>query len=367
MHVLGYLRDRLGYIATFVGAGLLAAAVIRLDLHLSGAVLRSGGLAYSWLLGLLCLALWLACDYRREVRFLRHLAAIDQNKSVDELGVLPEAGTLQQRLFARAWAHLYGRLRGELSAEQARGRQQIELISQWAHHMKTPVAVIDLELQKARHREWPEEVRAVLASIQEETERLRHSLQMLLNMVRLEEFAADFRVEPVDLVALVRQVVNEHKRTFITHRVYPRIELPDPEALPPELLVVESDAKWLRFVLEQLVSNAVKYAAETDREGRVCFRFHRMEAETILEVADNGIGIPPEDLGRVFDPFFTGINGRAHPQATGMGLYLARQTCQRLGHRLQIESVRGEGTRASIIFPDSRTLFTGLHPSLTKR
>lgn len=366
MTALSFLRDRIGLIGTFVGAGLLATAVIQLDLHLSGAALRDGSLAYAWLLGLLCLALWLAFDYQREAKFLRQLVQAAESESIDQMGLLPRPRTLQQRLVAQAWTQLYTRLSSELSAERARGRQHVDIISQWAHHMKTPVAVIDLELQKVRQQNWPSTVSAVLDSIQEENDRLNHSVQMLLNMVRLEDFAADFHVEPVDLVALVRQVVNEQKRVFIAHQVYPRISIPDPADLPPELLVVQSDAKWLRFVLEQLVSNAVKYASRPGGEGRVLFRFAHTGGAVVLEVADNGIGIPPEDLGRVFAPFYTGANGRAYPQSTGMGLYLAQQTCRRLGHQLEIASVPGEGTQVAIRFPESRTLFSGLRPSLTE-
>lgn len=367
MNKRAYLRDRLEHIALFVGTGLLVTGVILLDLRLSAATLRFDSLAYSWLLGALGLGIWLVMDYQREVRFLHRLANIDQTESVDQLGTLPPAQTLSQRLFAQAWAHLYGKLRNEWTQEQARTRLNTALMSQWAHRMKTPVAVIDLELQKVRKREWPEEVTSALKSIEEENERLRHSLQMLLNMVRLEDFAADFRVEPVDLVALVRQLVNEERRTFIAHRVYPRIETPAPEDVPPELLVVQSDAKWLRFVLEQLVSNAVKYSSGPEREGKVIFRCSHTGAEAILEVADDGIGIAPEELGRVFAPFFTGSNGRDYPQSTGMGLYLAQQTCQRLGHSLRLESVRGEGTRAFIHFPESRAIFADLRTTLTKR
>jgi len=360
-----FLRDRIGLIASFVGAGLLGTAVIQLDLHLSGAVLRTSSLAYAWLLGLLYLALWLAFDYQREAKFLGHLARLQKSASIDELALLPEPRTLAQRQLALAWAQLYGRLSSELRAERARGRERIEILSQWAHHMKTPLAVIDLELQKARQQDWPDAAAAVLGSIQEENERLNRSVQMLLNMVRLEDFTADFHVEPVNLVALVRQVINEQKRTFIAHQVYPRVEIPDPAELAAEQLVVQSDPKWLRFVLEQLISNAVKYTSRPDHEGRVLFRFAQTGSAVVLEVADNGIGIPPEDLGRVFTPFFTGTNGRAYPQSTGMGLYLAHEACRRLGHQLEISSVPGEGTRAAIRFPESRTLFSGLQPSLT--
>lgn len=352
-----FLRDRAVYIAVYAVFGLLAVAVVQLDLRISRASLQIGNLFYIWLLGMAGLFLWLFFDYQRQVEFLRRLEGISPTEPLDELGLLPQARTLEQRLFAQAWTSLYARLRAELTEEQQRGRQNVQLISHWAHHMKTPVAVIDLELQKARKRP-PEGLEPVFRSVAEENQRLRHSLQMLLNVVRLEDFAADFRVEPVDLVALVRGVVNDQKREFIAHRVYPRVEAPSDE--PGWVWTVQSDAKWLRAVLEQVVSNAIKYSSRPDQDGQVIFRFSRSPAETVLEVADNGIGIAREELGRVFAPFYTGANGREYPQSTGMGLYLARETCQRLGHRISLESRRGEGTQVYLRFANSQTIFAGL-------
>jgi signal transduction histidine kinase len=365
MKLSAFLRDRAPYIAVYAAFGLLTVTVVQLDLALSQASLRFTNLLYIWLLGMVGMLLFLLFDYQRQAGFLRRLGRPDPDQPLDDLVLLPEPRTLEQRAFAEAWSALYGRLRAELVAERERGRRRIEFLSQWAHHMKTPVAVIDLELQKARKLPVEPEVAAILTSLEEENRRIGHSLQALLNLIRLEDFAADFRVEPVDLVALVRGLINEQKRAFIAHRVYPRLEV-DEEA-PAGAFTVQSDAKWLRFVLEQLVSNAIKYASRPDRDGQVAFRIRRAGEETVLEVADNGIGIPPEDLGRVFAPFYTGANGRRSPHATGLGLYLAREACLRLGHRIHLESRQGEGTRVFVRFATSPTTFSGLAPTLSER
>ncbi|MEW6229305.1 MAG: hypothetical protein AB1700_14640, partial [Bacillota bacterium] len=139
---------------------------------------------------------------------------------------------------------LYSRLRAELVEERSRGRQNVYLVSQWAHHMKGPVSVVDLELQKARQMEVPPELAEVLRSVAEENQRLSSSIQMLLNMVRLEDFAADFTPEKVDLLGLVRQLINDNRRMFITHRVFPRIVGDDGGEANWSRVV--SDSTWLR-------------------------------------------------------------------------------------------------------------------------
>lgn len=360
-YVRAFLRDRAVYIGAYAAFGLVTVAVVQLDLWLSSASLQWSNVLYLYLLGLVGLVVVLAVDYQRQAAFWHWseersgscTGSPHRSLSLDELALFPAPRTLEQELFFRAWSALYGRLRTELAGEQERGRRKIQFLSRWAHHMKTPLAVIALEIQKARKHPLPPESVAILNSIEEETERLNHSLQMLLNIVRLEDFTADFRIEPVDLVELLRRLINDHKRSFIIHRVYPKLE-------PAEECVVHSDAKWLRFVLEQLLSNAIKYSSRPERDGQVVFRLSRAGEDTVLEIADNGIGIPPEDLGRVFEPFYTGSNGRAFPQSTGLGLYLAREVCNRLGHGLRLESRRGEGTRVLLHFPHHYTIFSDL-------
>ncbi|MDF2630198.1 MAG: two-component sensor histidine kinase [Symbiobacteriaceae bacterium] len=349
MKPAAFFRDRLAYIGAYLTFGSLTVAIIQLDLSLSGATLRLGNVLYVGLLGLVGLGIFLAVEYQRDQAFNRRLAALTGDEPLDQLAMLPNPTTHQQRLYAQAWASLYARLRAELREEQERGRRSVSLISQWAHHMKTPVAVIDLELQKARTTD------PALVSIGEENQRLRHSIQMLLNAIRIEDFAADFRIEPVDLTALIRQIINDQKRAFILSRVYPRLA-----PAPPH--TVETDHKWLRFVIEQLVSNAIKYAArpEGEAQGQVTFTISPDGPDTLLEIADNGIGIPTEDLGRLFSPFFTGTNGRRYPQSTGMGLYLAKEGCRRLGHQIALTSRPHQGTTVTIRFTADRSIAAGM-------
>lgn len=377
MSLWSFLLDRSLYIALYAGFGVAMVIIVQLDLFFSGASLRLANIAYLWLLGMVGLLVFLVADYRRQAAFFRRLEGIDRDESLDRLGLLAEPSTLEQRIFANAWAKLYSRLRAELVEERNRGRQNVHLVSQWAHHMKGPVSVVDLELQKARQMEMPPELAEVLRSVAEENQRLSSSIQMLLNMVRLEDFAADFTPEKVDLLGLVRQLINDNRRMFITHRVFPRIVGDDGgEANWPRVV---SDSKWLRFALQQVLSNAIKYSSRPESERRdsggeresgvVTFSCRRgdVEGEIVLEIEDNGIGIVPEDLGRVFNPFFTGSNGRAFPQSTGMGLYLAKQACQRLGHRISIESSPGKGTRVSVRFSPDQTIFAGVGASLAQR
>ena len=102
-----------------------------------------------------------------------------------------------------------------------------------------------------------------------------------------------------------------------------------------------TDEKWLCFVLEQLLSNAVKYTYE----GGVTIS---VSPEKVLTIRDTGIGIAPEDLPRIFEKGFTGYNGRSNKKATGLGLYLCKQAADKLGVRIRVKSRPGEGTAVSL-------------------
>lgn len=209
----------------------------------------------------------------------------------------------------------------------------IQFINQWAHQMKTPISVIHLILQK---KDDPDST-----AIGDELDRLKKGLDLVLHTARLDTFERDFYVETLPLEQIVRSAASEQKRLFIRSRIFPSIDV---EAG----LTVTSDEKWLSFVLSQLITNAVRYTSS--ERGKIYFTGYRQDTDVILEIRDEGIGIPGSDLPRVFDPYFTGENGRRYQESTGMGLYLVKQICSKLGHDLSIESTVGEGTTVRIQF-----------------
>ena len=223
--------------------------------------------------------------------------------------------------------------KNDLHAYRHKLEEHIHFINQWVHGMKTPLSVIHLILQE---REGPP-----FTAIADELDRMKKGLDTVLYTARLDAFEHDFYVERLELAGLVRNVASEQKRLFIRNKVYPSLHIPDG-------LTVASDEKWLGFVLLQLITNAVKYTAAEGRHIR--FTGYNRDSRVVLEVRDEGVGIPPGDLTRVFDPYFTGVNGRSFQESTGMGLYLTKQICGKLGHEVEIESEVDRGTAVRIVF-----------------
>ncbi|KQL55053.1 hypothetical protein AN964_17095 [Heyndrickxia shackletonii] len=209
----------------------------------------------------------------------------------------------------------------------------IQFINQWVHQMKTPISVIHLMIQDKDEPTY--------TAIGDELDRLKKGLEMVLYTSRLDTFERDFYVETLQLENIIRSVTSAQKRLFIRRHVFPMIQV-------DSNLQVATDEKWLSFVLTQLITNAVRYTMYENR--KIYFRGYIRGMHTILEIQDEGVGIPKSDLPRVFDPYFTGENGRNFQESTGMGLYLAKQICEKLGHRIEIESTVNEGTTVRIIF-----------------
>lgn len=202
----------------------------------------------------------------------------------------------------------------------------------WAHQIKTPIAAMRLILQGEDSKE-SRELEAQLFLIEQYA-------QMVLAYLRLGSDSTDYLLREYDLEGIVRQGVRKYAPMFIRKKV--RLDL------SPLSCRVVTDEKWLCFAVEQLLSNAVKY---TPAEGAVSIA---LEGRNTLVIRDTGMGIAPDDLPRIFEKGFTGYNGRRDKRASGVGLYLTRQILEKLGHRITLTSVLGEGTTAKIHFDQSK-------------
>ena len=207
------------------------------------------------------------------------------------------------------------------------------------HQIKTPIAALRVLIQVYEDSENKDLMRLV-RDMKLEIFKIEQYVEMVLTYLRMETMSSDLVFEVCSLDAAVRQAVRKYSQMFILQKI--RLQYN-----PTERKVL-TDEKWLVFVIEQLLSNALKYSRPG--EGRVSVYIEKEE----LVIEDNGIGIYPEDLPRVFEKGFTGYNGRRDKKSTGIGLYLCRSVTDKLKHGLRIESEPGKGTRVFLNFYRSR-------------
>ena len=196
----------------------------------------------------------------------------------------------------------------------------VDYYTMWVHQIKTPIASMHLILQK----EDSEDSRRLRA----ELFRVEQYVQMVLCLLRLDSDFTDYVIKEYRVDDIIRPAVRRLAPQFIMKKLALEYEQTDEVAL--------TDEKWLSFVVEQILSNAVKYTSS----GSISIK---CDGDRLV-ISDTGIGIAAEDLPRIFDKGYTGFNGRADRKASGIGLYLCRRICDNLGHSIKVESAAGHGT-----------------------
>lgn len=211
-------------------------------------------------------------------------------------------------------------------------------LSHFMHYLKTPVSVIALitsEQKKSTHMSF-------LEKIERENKRLSTSINQALAMVRMNAFENDLDIRAVDLLSSLRKIVNEHKKECIHYEIYPTIECEQ------EPVWIVTDSKWNELLLQQIISNAIKYSALKQGKKKLLLKIVCNPTSVQLSVIDAGIGIPPYDMPSIFQPFFTGENGRKTANSSGIGLYICKRIADQLGHPISIQSVLNIGTTVTI-------------------
>lgn len=316
-----YLRRQRHWAALYVLLALIFAVVF--FLHDVPPV----ALQYALLLCAVVLVLtmgWGFVQFRRKRRLLRSILEADilsAERLPEPLDALEED---YQALFKEA-------LRSKTLALDRRDQKEkslTEYYTLWVHQIKTPISAMRLLLQ-GEDTDQSRELETQLF-------RINQYVEMVLAYLRMGSDSRDFVLRPCAVETVVRQSVKKFAPLFIRGRI--KLELGDLN------LTVVSDEKWLAFALEQLLANAIQYAPRGTVE---VFCRDRQ-----LMVRDNGIGIAAEDLPRIFEKGYTGLNGRREKRATGIGLYLCRRILTTLGHEISIESEVGKGTTVSIAFPE---------------
>jgi len=298
-------------------AGIFALVFSLYDLELE-AVLYAGGLC------LLLLLAVLAADFCRSLARRRRYEEIFRN-----LPLLPEelpaARTLEEADLQEILKELGRRMEAALTEWENWRQESMDYYTTWVHQIKTPISVMRMTLEG----EDTEEHRELSA----ELFRIEQYVEMVLSYLRLDSDSSDYVFQEYDLDSIIRQAVHKYAPLFVRKKLRLSYE--------PVNVKVLTDEKWLLFILEQILSNSIKYT----QEGSVSIT---LTPDKVLNISDTGIGIAPEDLPRIFERGFTGYNGRSDKKSTGLGLYLCKKAAGRLSHKISVQSKPGAGTVVSI-------------------
>lgn len=307
--------------------GILAVSVF---LAISGSHLQSIlFLAFLWIVTVVC---YLTVTFFLQNRRLKQLLSL--TGQLDERYLIPELMTVPQKAEEQVYYQILKMAEAsmlEKIAEANRAQKAYqEYIEQWIHEIKTPITAIHLLCENNRS----DVTRAMLADL----EKISRYTEQTLYYARSGYPQKDYTIREIRLDHVVQDSIADNKYLLRQNQASITIE--------PMEIPVFTDDKWVRFILNQLISNAVKYSKEYPQ---LHFSAEKSDNHILLSIRDHGIGIPSCDLPRIFEKGFTGQNGRTVKSATGIGLYLCRRLCDKLGIGLEISS-DAEGTTIVLVF-----------------
>ena len=209
-----------------------------------------------------------------------------------------------------------------------------EYVELWIHEVKIPLSALILYTHNKKTSK-------VLVG---EINKIDNYLEQILYYIRSENTEVDYIIKEVDLNKVIRGVMLKNKDVLLEKNIAITSDVHNIQVL--------TDYKWLEFMINQIISNSMKYMKDVD-DKKIEIKAYKRDKHIVLEIWDNGIGIPASDIGRVLNKTFTGQNGRKVPGSTGMGLYIVNNLCKKLGHKIEIESQEGEYTKVKFVFDNN--------------
>lgn len=327
-----YLKDQWSLILGWLFFVLLTAFVMWLtpDITINWEII-----AYLVLIEAVFLIVYLAAIYLSKRRWWKKL---DAERKESPLQNYLDGGHTAEEKLVEEYVNQLIRDHQELMQEAiSNQKNQKDYIDSWVHEIKVPLAASELLV---RSIEFDIDDQKYM-QLENELAKINEYVEQVLYYARLDSFSRDYLIQEYDLKAIIQPVIRSQANYFIQKNLHYEVIGDDQPVL--------TDAKWVAFIFQQLISNAIKY---TPDHGKIEIRIEKKENGVKLALKDSGIGIPKEDLGRIFDKGFTGANGRLSKQhSTGLGLYLAKSLAEKLGIELTAESVEQEGTTMVLFFP----------------
>ena len=320
-----YLMDRRKIIGMFVLYELIFCSIYSLY-RLDNFLKLLYGVLISVFIGL-CYGAWDFWHYKKRTDEISRVL-----KNVENLPeLMPPAASLPESLYQELARALFDERQQLLFNADLKATETADYYTLWVHQVKTPIAAMKLLLQNT-------DKQSDSYALLQELFKIEQYVEMALHYLRLESMSSDMLIKEYELREIVSQAVKKHAVLFINSRLSFN--------MGEFNCTITTDEKWLLFVIEQLITNAIKYTPR----GSISIYMDPNPDKKLLIIEDTGIGIRQEDLPRIFERGFTGYNGRLDKKSTGIGLYLCKQILDKLSHRIKVDSEVGKGTRVCIDF-----------------
>lgn len=322
--IRNYFKERLSWIFLFIFLQCLFLLVAYLDTSIS---FRS--VLYIVFLSVIIFAVFFIIRYQKEIKFYRSLEELDDHL---DLSNLMEAKSPFEQIIESSLKAQTEKLKKEVSDNRQSLEEEKDQLLSWIHEVKTPLTAMHLIIERFDNQE-------VKSQLTFEWLRIHLLLDQQLHQRRIPFIENDLFIEPVDLKSIVSTEIKTLRSWCMQKGIGFELRL--------DITKVISDAKWLAFILRQIITNAVKYSMESD----ITIKSYTSDEHIQLEIKDCGRGIDAKDLPRIFDKGFTSTTSHQDNASTGMGLYLAKKAAVPLQIHINVQSSPGNGTTFTLTFP----------------
>lgn len=334
--IFSFLKIRKVPIIIFTGIVVIFGILFYLYDIPFDAIIYGSELSFAW--SAVCLLIDFYKYYKRH-----KLLHINREQFFENAEELPEYMDIIECDYQELVKELSQAKQDFISQNRIARKEMLDYYGMWVHQIKTPIAAMDILLQNTEQFLYEEDIvdsriNKRLEIIQEsipvsdmkmELFKIEQYVEMALNYLRVEDISSDLSFKKHAVDDMVRQVIRKYAKIFISKKTKMNFK--------PTGSYIVTDDKWFVFVLEQLISNALKYT----KQGQISIY---MEDKSLV-IEDSGIGIPAEDLPRIFEKGFTGYNGRENKKSTGIGLYLCKNIMDKLQWNITADSEVGSGTK----------------------
>lgn len=329
-----YIKDKIYYILTF------SIYIILISIYLKAMETEIPAIIIVIAISTIFFCAGFIISYLKSNKYLKDIDKMMDNLTEKYLitEIMPKPSRAERLAYYRILKKANKSMLENISIIKQQQKDYKEYIESWVHEIKIPITSVKLLCENNKSD--------ITTKIDEEIEEINNFVEQALFYARMDQVSNDFMIKNINLNNVIKNVLARNKKIMIQNNMKVELNKVNTNCY--------TDEKWLEFIVNQIIQNAIKYRKE--KNANIVITISENKENVILNIKDNGIGIKTSEIDRIFDKGFTGTNGRNQKKSTGIGLYLCKRLCQEIGMEIEANSKENEFTEIKIIIPRNKKI-----------
>lgn len=329
-----YIKDKIYYILTF------SIYIILISIYLKAMETEIPAIIIVIAISTIFFCAGFIISYLKSNKYLKDIDKMMDNLTEKYLitEIMPKPSRAERLAYYRILKKANKSMLENISIIKQQQKDYKEYIESWVHEIKIPITSVKLLCENNKSD--------ITTKIDEEIEEINNFVEQALFYARMDQVSNDFMIKNINLNNVIKNVLARNKKIMIQNNMKVELNKVNTNCY--------TDEKWLEFIVNQIIQNAIKYRKE--KNANIIITISENKENVILNIKDNGIGIKTSEIDRIFDKGFTGTNGRNQKKSTGIGLYLCKRLCQEIGMEIEANSKENEFTEIKIIIPRNKKI-----------